>query len=58
MKFITTFVALVCAASIITGCSTSCEKKAECSAKPSCGMKCCADAKATCVTCPTCSAKK
>ena len=58
MKSIVTFVALICAASIITGCSTCCKKKTECSAKPSCGMKCCADSKASCATCPTCSAKK
>jgi hypothetical protein len=48
--------ALVCALTVLTGCACcgKCkEKKAA-----ACGMACCADAKATCATCPTCTPKK
>ena len=62
MKTIKILALLVCASALLTtGCSSSCcHKKAEaCSAnKPSCGMKCCADAKTDCAHCPMCSAKK
>ena len=56
MKHLIKLLAVVCAAALITGCA--CCGKSKCSAKPACGMQCCADAKASCATCPTCSAKK
>jgi hypothetical protein len=54
-KLLTLCAALVCAATLATGCA--CCSKSKCSAKPACGMKCCADSGSTCATCPTCSKK-
>ncbi|MCL4786522.1 MAG: hypothetical protein KJ070_06955 [Verrucomicrobia bacterium] len=47
--------ALVCTLTLATGCAC-CKKSSGQTA--ACGMKCCADNKATCATCPTCSAGK
>jgi len=57
MKLIKLFALTLCAASLLlAGCKTCCKDKA--AAKASCGMQCCIDAKATCATCPKCSANK
>lgn len=56
MKKIVSCVALMGALTLFCGCAGKCCKAPEKTA--SCEMKCCADAKATCATCPTCSAKK
>lgn len=55
IKLLTLCAALVCAATLITGCA--CCGKSKCAAKPACGMKCCADSGATCATCPSCAKK-
>lgn len=47
--------ALCAATLLLAGCKCCGGKSA---AKSACGMECCANAKATCATCPTCSAKK
>ncbi len=55
-KLLALCAALVCAATLITGCACCGSGSAE--KKSACGMKCCEDGKTTCATCPTCSAKK
>lgn len=46
---------LTCVTASFTGCA-SCNKC--CAKKPSCTMKCCADAGKTCADCEKCSPKK
>ena len=57
MKSIKLLALIVCTAALVAGCAS---KKccATGTATAACGMKCCTDAKATCATCPTCTAKK
>lgn len=58
MKLIKLSALALCAASLLlAGCKTCCQEKGE-GAKAACGMECCTSAKATCATCPKCSAKK
>jgi hypothetical protein len=52
-KLLTLCAALVCAATLVTGCAC-CGKSKSAAA---CGMQCCTDSGATCATCPTCSKK-
>jgi hypothetical protein len=52
-KLLTLCAALVCAATLVTGCAC-CSKSKSAAA---CGMQCCTDSGTTCATCPTCSKK-
>jgi len=56
MKLIKLFALALCASSLLlAGCKSS---QSGSSATAACGMQCCTDAKATCATCPMCTAKK
>ncbi len=57
MKPIKLLALIVCAAALVAGCATKKCCSAE-TATAACGMKCCTDSKASCATCPTCTAKK
>jgi len=55
IKLLALSAVLVCTLSLISGCACCGKSSAQ---QADCGMKCCAEGKTNCATCPTCSAKK